>query len=85
MIVVLYITALIYFPGEPPTPPSVTATTKREDFLPGAKILVTYVLPTYTYTLFYVKTNVFYEILKYDRIILIMVAFLLDDCAFNTV
>ncbi|XP_072021194.1 solute carrier family 49 member 4-like [Amphiura filiformis] len=41
MIVVLYIIAWIYFPSKPPTPPSVTASTPREDFLPGAKILVT--------------------------------------------
>ncbi|XP_072020444.1 solute carrier family 49 member 4 homolog [Amphiura filiformis] len=29
----------LYFPAKPPTPPSASAETKREDFIPGAKIL----------------------------------------------
>ncbi|XP_072029148.1 solute carrier family 49 member 4-like [Amphiura filiformis] len=36
---ILFIMTLVYFPSKPPTPPSASAETKREDFLAGAKIL----------------------------------------------
>ena len=38
---VLFILTLVYFPAKPPTPPSASAETKREDFVEGAKILFT--------------------------------------------
>ncbi|XP_072020912.1 solute carrier family 49 member 4-like [Amphiura filiformis] len=38
---ILFIMTWVYFPAKPPTPPSASAETKREDFLEGAKILFT--------------------------------------------
>ncbi|XP_072029151.1 solute carrier family 49 member 4-like isoform X2 [Amphiura filiformis] len=38
---ILFIMTLVYFPAKPPTPPSASAETRREDFRAGARILLT--------------------------------------------
>ncbi|XP_072024364.1 solute carrier family 49 member 4-like [Amphiura filiformis] len=40
MMAILCIAAWIYFPAKPPTPPSVSASKTREEFLPGVKKLI---------------------------------------------